>query len=43
MQVGAFIASVVFMTISKIYAAISTKDLDGAQLWYSKLFGQAAV
>ena len=41
--VGAVIASVAFMTISKVYAAISTKDLDGAQQWYSKLFGQAAV
>ena len=28
------------MTISKIYAAISTKDLDQAQQWYSRLFGR---
>jgi predicted enzyme related to lactoylglutathione lyase len=38
--VGVLIAFVVFMTISKVYAAISTKDLEQAQQWYSKLFAR---
>lgn len=28
------------MTISKVYAVVSTSNLDRAQQWYSKLFGR---
>jgi predicted enzyme related to lactoylglutathione lyase len=39
--VGAVFASVEIMTISKVYAVTSAKNLDKSQEWYSQLFGRS--